>query len=109
MGVEWKDCDRVVTMISELGHEALPSEIAKFLIATNGFVSFMRNRHGEAKAHSRNSETLVGPFAIRSLTVESMIRDGLLKSVGSENVNSEGILEYLELTETARAWAMAYR
>jgi len=107
MGVEWKDCDRVVTMISKLGYEALPSEIAKFLIATNGFVSFMRNRHGEAKAHSRNSELV--PCAIRSLTIECMIRDGLFKCVGSESVNSEGVLEYLELTEKAREWATAYR
>ena len=99
-------------MISELGYEALPSEIAKFLIATNGFVAFIRNRqpkHGAAKAHGRNSEALVGPSPINSLTIESMIRDGLLKSVGSENVNSEGVLEYLELTEAARAWATAYR
>jgi hypothetical protein len=103
---------RVVTMISELRYEALPSEIAKFLIATNGFVSFMRNRQpkrGEAKAHSRNSEALVGPCAIHSLTIDSMIRDGLLKCVGTENVNSEGVLEYLELTEVAREWAIAYR
>jgi hypothetical protein len=99
-------------MISALGYEALPSEIAKFLIATNGFVAFRRTqqaKHGDAKADSKNSEVFLGSCPIRPSTVESMIRDGLLKSVGSENVNSEGILEYLELTETARAWAMAYR
>ncbi len=105
-------CDRVVTVISGLGYEALPSEIAKFLIATSGFVAFMRTRQakqGDANAHSKNSEVFVGSCPIRPSTIESMIRDGLLKLVGSESMTGEGVLEYFELTEAARDWATAYR
>jgi hypothetical protein len=99
-------------MISALGYEALPSEIAKFLIATNGFVAFRRTqqaKHGDAKADSKNSEVFLGSCPIRPSTVESMIRDGLLKLVGCESMTGQGILEYFELTAAARDWATAYR
>jgi hypothetical protein len=99
-------------MISALSYEALPSEIAKFLIATNGFVAFVRTRkpkHGDAKAHSRNSEVFVGPCPISPPVIERMIHDGLLEFVGCESMTGEGVLEYFELTKTARDWAAAYR
>ena len=99
-------------MISELRYEALPSEIAKFLIVTNGFIAFRKPqqaKHGEAKADSRNLEVFSGSCPIRSSTVESMIRDGLLELVGRESMTGEGALENFELTTAARDWAAAYR
>jgi hypothetical protein len=99
-------------MISELGYEALPSEIAKFLIATNGFVAFrstQQAKHGDAKADSRNSEVFLGSCPIRPSTVETMIRDGLLKLVSCESMTGEGAMEYFELTAMARDWATKYR
>ena len=112
LAIDTLDRDKVLTMISELGYEALPSEIAKFLIATNGFVAFRRTqqvKHGDAKADSGNSEVFSGSCPIRPSTVESMIRDGLLKLVSCESTTDEGVLENFELTTLARDWATAYR
>jgi hypothetical protein len=112
LAIDTLNRDRVLTMISELGFEALPSEITKFLIATNGFVAFRRTqqvKHGDAKADSRNSEVFSGSCPIRPSTVESMIRDGLLKLVSCESTTGEGVLENFELTTLARDWATAYR
>lgn len=93
-------------MISELGFDAPPAEITRFLIATNGFIAFMRTREAAyrtAKAQSRKSDVFEGQCPLRPATVESMISDGLLGFVGVESMTVVGVLEYYEPTEKAKA------
>jgi hypothetical protein len=92
-------------MVSGLNFEASSGEIATFLIATDGFVAFMRTREIEertAKVHSKNSEVFVGQCQVRASTIERMIADGLLSFVGCESMTVAGVLEYFEPTEKAR-------
>ena len=93
-------------MLSELPYEAGPGEITRFLIATNGFVAFMRTRHGtdqDAKAHSRDAKVFVGRCPVLPDTIENMIADGLLTFAGCESMTGEGILEYYEPTDKAKS------
>ena len=93
-------------MVSELVYEAAPAEITRFLLATNGFVAFMRTGHGrdqDAKAHSRNEQVFVGRCPILPATIETMIADGLLTFAGCESMTGEGMLEYYEPTEKAKS------
>src|SRR5215469_4558980 len=93
-------------MVSALGFGAQPGEIIRFLIATHGFVAFMRTREAElraAKTHSRKADIFDGQCKIDPSTIERMIDDGLLTFTGCESITIAGILEYFEPTDKAKA------
>lgn len=92
-------------MESALRYDSSAGEITTFLIATDGFVAFMRTREVEertAKVHSKNAEVFVGQCPVRASTIEKMIADGLLGFVGCESMTVAGVLEYFEPTDKAR-------
>jgi len=80
----------------KLSPKATPTEIARFLVATSGYI--VRTKDRFATAYSRNVE--VFSYLVLDTTVKKMIEDGLLRFVRS---TIDGKSNYYELTDKASA------